>query len=453
MLTICSVFLATTLLALLSFISLELAALTFLIGAAGTLLYAENRRRNFQDLAAAFKFKTLKDGLKALREDLGRNSRGLAALKDDLEETKTRIARMKQAAPPPEKKKSEPLPSSLPPDFYDLAGGKAAGAKPAFRQPPHTPAPPADMPRALKAGQAGPVQDIEPITINPPLENEPPHAFEQGEDPDSFSDTIVLELLRHAVGSKRIEVFVQPVMRLPQRQARFYEIYARIRARPGEYIPAARYMKLAEQDNLHRDIDVLLLLHGLKTIEESEQIERAAPFFINITSETLKNGIFMKQLLGFLARNRHLAPRLIFEIPHRHFTALPPSLLEIMRGLGRLDCSFSLDHVETLDLDIAGLQDLKIRFVKIDAALLLSAQGREKEAAALGRARRKLEANGIGVIAQRVESEAQLRQLLDINLHYGQGFLFGKPEPQGAYADRTRARRKGLAGDDQKTYA
>lgn len=483
---LCAVFIATVLLALLTFVSLKLAALVFLIAAAGILLYAESRRRGFQALAYSFKFKALRDGLDALREEMRRNAHGLAALRGDLEETRARIVGMKQAAPPEKKagrgfadlssailpsndrsssggvsagQSSSDLPSALPPDFYDRAGMDAESVKWVLRRQPHAPdiAPdfPAEemsaMPRALRPGQAGsgsgadPAREAAAEDQGIPL---PPQEEGRGEDAEDFSDAVVRELLRHAVGSRRIEAFVQPVMRLPQRQVRFYEVFARIRARPGEYIPAARYMKLAELDNLHREIDVLLLLHCLKTIQDSARVERAAPFFLNITRETLGNGPFMRQLLGFLSRNRHLAPRIIFEIPQAQFADLPPPLLEIVRGLGRLGCSFSLDHALSLDLDIADLQKLKVRFVKIDAARLLAAGGREREAALINRARRRLEANGIGVIAQRVESEAQLRQLLDIDLHYGQGFLFGRPEPQGAYADRNRARRRGA--EEQK---
>lgn len=439
------VFAATILLALLSFVSLELAALAFSIMAVTALLYAGHRTRNFRELATAFKFKSLRDGQSALREELHKNTRGLAAIKDDLEEIKARLARMKQAAPTQNRKKEEskPLPAALPPDFYDLAGKAAAGTKPALRNQPYTPKPAAPaMPRALRPGQNAP-QPEEIVSHNS-------SAIARPDEDEPFSDTIVRELLRHAVTSRRVEVFVQPVVRLPQRQVRFYEIYARIRARPGQYIPAARYMKLAEQDNLSHEIDVLLLLHCLKTLQESAHIERAAPFFLNITRETLGNGQFMKQLLGFISRNRSLAPRMIFEIPLAQFSGLPASLLEIVRGLGRLGCSFSLDNADQLDLDIAELQNLKIRFVKIDSARLLAARSNERDMMSMNRARRRLEANGIGVIAQRIEDERQLRQLLDFDVHYGQGYLFGKPEPQGAYADRTRARRKGLTEEDQK---
>jgi cyclic-di-GMP phosphodiesterase TipF (flagellum assembly factor) len=199
-------------------------------------------------------------------------------------------------------------------------------------------------------------------------------------------------------------------------------------------------MPIAEQDNLQSDIDTMLLLQCLQTIQTSAHIEKAAPFFINVKSGTLKNTAFMKRLLGFLAQNRNLAPRLVFELPQAEFEALPTAILKIIHGLGQLGCSFSLDHIQHMNFDILTLQESKIRFIKIPAPMLESA-ARGHNSAHIQREKRKLEANGIGVVIEKIETESQLRALLDFDMHYGQGYLFGKPELQGAYANRARIRR------------
>ena len=79
----------------------------------------------------------------------------------------------------------------------------------------------------------------------------------------------------------------------------------------------------------------------------------------------------MKRVLGFVSKNRHLASRLVFEMKQRDFDEMSSAMLEILRGLGKLGVSFSLDHVENLKMDIADLQHFKIRFVKFDADTLL----------------------------------------------------------------------------------
>ena len=40
---------------------------------------------------------------------------------------------------------------------------------------------------------------------------------------------------------------------------------------------------------------------------------------------------------------------------------------------------------------------------------------------------RQLDRTGIDLIISKIETETQLRNLLDLNIDYGQGFLFGEP--------------------------
>jgi EAL domain-containing protein (putative c-di-GMP-specific phosphodiesterase class I) len=423
------VFIGTVCTAMLSFISMELALLGFGVFTIGCVLMIESRRRNFWELAATFKFKSLKDTQNAQEKDLLRHAFEIEGVKVEIKALRSEIKyaahKVTEMKTQPQAPMAPPVPVNAPPEglLEALKDTKWASRV----------APPPDLrtsPRAVKASQI--------------LEEEDdffaPQTQAREDSFDDLSDTLVRELLHYAVQSKRVEVFVQPIMRLPQRQTRFYEIFARIRAQPGQYLPASRYMPIAEQDNLQSDIDTMLLLQCLQTIQTSAHIEKAAPFFINVKSGTLKNTAFMKRLLGFLAQNRNLAPRLVFELPQAEFEALPTAILKIIHGLGQLGCSFSLDHIQHMNFDILDLQNHKIRFIKI-AAQMLDKAASGAEFSALQREKRKLEANGIGVIVEKIETENQLRALLDFDIHYGQGYLFGKPELQGAYANRARVRR------------
>jgi EAL domain-containing protein (putative c-di-GMP-specific phosphodiesterase class I) len=428
----CAVFIGTIILTLLSFVSMELAMLTFGVMMLVSVLYFENRARGLWELTAAFKFKALRETQKNQGDEIARTSSDIEALKQDMKFTKAQLRNLKTAVHEPDAPEAPPVSKSEPPpralmEFLEMEKTSQR------RTPPSQPRPPA--PRAIRPGQ---MMDDEPF-------------FEEAEAPreeeyEALSDTVIRELVTHAVEHSRVDVFVQPIMRLPQRQTRFYEIFARIRARPGQYLPAARYMPIAEQDNLQNDIDTMLLTQCLKTIESSAHVQRAAPFFINITSSTLKNTAFMKRLLGFLAKNRDLAPRLVFEMAQKDFADMPPALLEIIRGLGKLGCAFSLDHVTYFEFDIADLQRFKIRFVKIDARALTGNSNTEHGMHDVQKAKRVLEANSIGVIIAKIEDENILRSMLDFDIHYGQGYLFGKPELQGAYANRARIRRTEAQG-------
>lgn len=249
----------------------------------------------------------------------------------------------------------------------------------------------------------------------------------------SLSDMVVQELVVNAVQKQRIDVFMQPIVRLPQRKAVAYELYARIRARAGLYVPAGRYMDLARKQNISNDIDNLLLLKCLDLLKSNENPDPEVPFFINIEPSTLKDRKFMRDLLAYVANNRITARKLVFEMRYSDFKKLPAPLFSIMDALAKLGCVFSLDHVNDLEFDTKTLLARHIRYIKMDGRWMTTHNGRDSAFTALWRTKQKLEANGIRVIAATIEHEGMLRDLMDYDLHFGQGYLFGKPDTPGAH--------------------
>ncbi len=114
---------------------------------------------------------------------------------------------------------------------------------------------------------------------------------------------------------------------------------------------------------------------------------------------------------------------------------------ESLASLIALGFRFSMDHVTDLRIGPRDLSDLGVRFVKIPAPLLLSKTGAAADIHAadlsdlLGR-------HGVSLIAERIETEASVVDLLDYDVRFGQGFLFSPPRPvraealQGSAADR-----------------
>lgn len=406
----------TVLVGLLALLSPEIAILVGGFLALGGFIAFDQKRRDFWEQAMSFRMRTLDETQKKLSREVIRNTGQISSLKQQVSEIDSKTEREDVAAPIATAVKYKNLMSEK------KQARTQSTAK--SRTPITNPSGDvfddlANLPRALK-----------PQMQNAPTGNP---AFE---DHSYLSDEVIRELVEVAVRNEEIDTFLQPVMRLPQRKIRAYEMFARIRAKPGLYIPAERYMKFAKKDKAINTIDTLLLSECLKLVRATAHIERAVPFFINITQTTLKDVKYMHRVLGFISKHRDLAPRLVFEIPQAQFEDMPPALLEILRGMGKLGCSFSLGHIKNHDLNVADLQRFKVRFIRIDAKTFLEKSRNEKEFTDLWRMKRKLEGNGIGVIAERVENEDMMRELLDYDINYGQGYLFGRPDVQAAYRQR-----------------
>ncbi len=237
----------------------------------------------------------------------------------------------------------------------------------------------------------------------------------------------VLQLVKTAARQDRIDLFLQPVVGLPQRKIRFYEMLSRIRIKPGVYLPASRYVGIAHKQDLMPIIDNLLLLRGLQIIRTTEEGNYNRAFFLNITSATLNDPKFMGDLVEFIAQNRTLAPRLIFELGQTDLATMSADTLPVLDGLSKLGCRFSMDQVKSLAVNFAQMEQRHIRFVKVDAALLMNELKDDAGLQRLKRLKGEFDRNGIDLIVEKIETDRQLLEMLEIDVDYGQGYLFGKP--------------------------
>lgn len=250
--------------------------------------------------------------------------------------------------------------------------------------------------------------------------------------PDISDDKGILKLLKRAVEEDRVDVFTQPIVNLPQRKRRYAELLSRIRIDGDEYLPASEYIHLALEADMLPALDNLQLLKGLQLVRNSNNLGVAeSAFFCNISPLTLSDSKFMGDLVEFVTQNRHLAPRLVFEISHKDFrdtSTMTAEIIRVLNILAELGCRFSVDGVKSLELDIETLQSRHVRYIKTDAPSLMEQMSQKGGFERLKRQKTELDKSGIDLIVTHFETEKDVIELLDLGIDYGQGFLFGEPE-------------------------
>ena len=240
-------------------------------------------------------------------------------------------------------------------------------------------------------------------------------------------DDELLGILRDALRSERVDVYLQPIVSLPQRKTRYYECYTRIRAEDGAVIGPDSYIELAERVGLVSAIDNLQLFRCVQLIRRTRNRNYDVAFFCNISGHSLKDTRFISDFVDFVAENSELAPNILFEIGQSDFDNAPPESIENLARLAELGFRFSLDQVKHLNLNFFGLAARSFRFVKIDARFLLDSSNEIESEIVVGDIKQQLDRYGLNMIVEKIEKESDLVELLDFEVDYGQGFLFGEP--------------------------
>jgi len=244
---------------------------------------------------------------------------------------------------------------------------------------------------------------------------------------EDLSPAEILDIIRVGLEQNRVDLYLQPVVSLPQRKIRYYEAFSRIRHEDGTILLLQQYLEVAAAQGLIATIDNFLLFRCIQLVRRVRRDKLEVGFFCNLSRHALADPEFFPQLTEFLERNSDLAEALVFELSQRD--AEDPDVAPRLAELRALGFSFSMDNVNALEMDFETLTERRFRFVKIEAAKLLSDKTQSTIRIHIADLKEAMKRAGIDLIAEKVEREPEVVGLLEFNVDLGQGFLFGEPMP------------------------
>ncbi|MDQ8726757.1 EAL domain-containing protein [Bradyrhizobium sp. LHD-71] len=243
----------------------------------------------------------------------------------------------------------------------------------------------------------------------------------------SADDARIVTAVKQAADANRIDLHLQPLVTLPQRKVRYYEAMSRIRDADDNVIAAGDFIEAAERTGAMARIDEAVLLRCVQVLRRLLARSKDVGLFCNISGVTLRDTEVFRRCIDFLDANRALAPSFVLEMKQSTLRSLGPAESEHLAALAERGFRFSIDNVTDLRFEPRELADRSVRFIKVPAALLLDPKRASDIhpsdlADMLGRF-------GIDLIAERIEDERTVVDLLDYDVRFGQGFLFSPPRP------------------------
>ncbi|MDE1987729.1 MAG: EAL domain-containing protein [Alphaproteobacteria bacterium] len=244
---------------------------------------------------------------------------------------------------------------------------------------------------------------------------------------EGLGEPELLETIRASLEENRVDLYLQPIVSLPQRKLRFYEALSRLRAEDGSVIMPAQYIKVAAPAGLMSVVDNLLLFRCVQIVRKLTQKHAGIGVFCNISGDTLRDAEFFPQFLEYMLHNRDLSSQIVFEFSQSAVLKAGQEGEANLNYLSGLGFALSMDHVETLALDFGKLKGMGFKHLKVRADTLTRGMGMAQSAVAAEDFKKLLERHGMNLIAEHVEQEKTVVQLLDYAVDYAQGYLFGEP--------------------------
>lgn len=176
-------------------------------------------------------------------------------------------------------------------------------------------------------------------------------------------DRDTLEMVSEAVKHNQTLLAFQPVVVAGQNnRVGFYEGLIRVMDPTGRIIPAKDFMPVVERTELGREIDVVALHMGMRTLHQNPSVRLS----INMSARSIGYQRWMQTLNRWLKKDASVGERLILEITEGSAMDQPELVVDFMDRLSARGISFALDDFGAGYTALRYLKDFFFDILKID---------------------------------------------------------------------------------------
>lgn len=213
----------------------------------------------------------------------------------------------------------------------------------------------------------------------------------------------------------------QPILDLQTMQTSHYE--ALLRLSDGTSGKHTRVIALGEHFGFVAAIDCGMLQSVATDLSGPEQQKMRAA--VNISAITIEHSL--NDYLSVVYKNMDVINRVIFEITETARVADKAKLDCFAHAVRFLGGKIAVDDFGDGYADFMLVNTLRPEYVKYSHTII-QAISEYRCLEAINEMTRRIEEQGIIVIAEEIDNEYKLKAIRNLGIHYGQGFLLGEPD-------------------------
>lgn len=235
--------------------------------------------------------------------------------------------------------------------------------------------------------------------------------------------------LREVLDEDRVQLYVQPVIRLDDEEPMHYEVLVRIQDQDGRIVSPRQFIEAAESLGLVQEIDLRVVQKLITYLGAPERRQMRSRFFVNLSRVSISDPEWVKRFHALLDGANISRGQIVFEISEAAAMAEVSISKNFIRELKQMGFRFALDNFGAGFSSFYYLRQFDVDYIKIDGSFV--------------RDLTRDDANGIfvkalcdvgqglskQVIAKWVETPEVLARLQDMRVQYAQGYLFHQPFP------------------------
>jgi EAL domain-containing protein (putative c-di-GMP-specific phosphodiesterase class I)/GGDEF domain-containing protein len=234
--------------------------------------------------------------------------------------------------------------------------------------------------------------------------------------------------LRSRVATQDFNLVFQPIVALDTRAVHHYEALARFNeASTKAGGGTAGVIAFAEQLGVVAEFDLAVCERVIDLLEKLRHGATRPSIAVNISGRSLESEIFATQLDALLRDHAGITGDLLVEVTESAYIVRMPEVQRLVTSLQKRGVRVCLDDFGAGAASFHYLNALPVDFVKIDGRYVRHAFENRRDRAFLKAMAKLCHELGTATIAEMIETESQAKQIADLGIAYGQGYLFGRP--------------------------
>lgn len=228
-----------------------------------------------------------------------------------------------------------------------------------------------------------------------------------------------------AVRDSHFNLAFQPIASLDTGKLHHFEVLTRFN--PDE--SPLGMIQFAEEIGIIEQLDLAVITRSVETMR-NPSLDRRVGFAVNVSGNSLGNGVFVNCLLELLDENRPFAKRIAIEVTESARLKNLQEANKVIQEIRKRGFQVGLDDFGAGSASFQYLQALSVDFVKIDGAYVHRLDKSQKDEAMIRGIVRICADLGITTIGEMIETREQAEALRRIGVQLGQGWYYGRPAPE-----------------------
>lgn len=245
-----------------------------------------------------------------------------------------------------------------------------------------------------------------------------------------LAERLLLQELRIAIKERQLFFYYQPIVNLESKKIVGFEALLRWQHPIRGLITPEVFIKVAEQQDLIREIDSQLLTSVAKQIKKWQKITTKHFYIsINISSQRFVDSKLIQEISDIIEQYQLPKNSIVVELTEHVLIKNIAKARNLFHQIKRLGIKISLDDFGTGYSSLSYIHQLPFDIIKIDRSFIAYINEAQNEHPIVNIIVALAKTMKFEIVAEGIETAKQLEILSQIKCDFGQGYYLSKPLP------------------------